>query len=170
MWQWEVEKALGLKQQRPVFFDRLTVARLVFSTPAVAKPFDDLSLGARHSALPFHAHSVGASAGRVAAGVRTRCVAPYEKNPECWASLSWVNLYSHEPLAREAGTLGLGTIGQYIFDWEARARVSKMVTAEGKRVTSETRGLLVPMRVVAERASCRPGARPLIPSRSRPRK
>jgi len=82
-------------------------------------------------------------------GMRTRYVAPYERDPERWASLPWVNLYSHEPLAREARTLGLTTIGQYIFEWEARARVIKMVTPEGKRVTSETRGLLVPMHVLA---------------------
>lgn len=81
--------------------------------------------------------------------MRTRYVAPFEKNPERWTTLPWVNLYSHEPLAHEARTLGLTTIGQYIFEWEARARVAKMVTPEGKRVTSETRGLLVPMSVVA---------------------
>lgn len=149
VWQWEVETALGLKPQRPAFFDRLAVARLVFSTPTIARPFDDLSLGTRIRPFRFmltvSAHPHDASL----LGVRTRYVAPFERDPERWASLPWVNLYSHKPFAREARTLGLGTIGQYIFDWEARARVAKMVTPEGKRVTSETRGLLVPMPVVA---------------------
>lgn len=82
-------------------------------------------------------------------GVRTRYVARYEKNPEIWPRLGWVNLYSHEALAREAGTLRLENLARYLFDWEARARVVKMITPDGKRVTPETRGLLVPMHVVA---------------------
>ena len=149
VWQWVVEKELGLEPQRPAFFDRPAVAKLVFSTPAISRPFDDLSLGARIGPYRFmltaSAHPHDASL----LGLRTRYVAPYDRDPERWASLPWVNLYSHEPLAREARTLGLTTIGQYIFEWEARARVVKMVTPEGKRVTSETRGLLVPMHVVA---------------------
>lgn len=82
-------------------------------------------------------------------GLRTRYVAPFEKDPERWPALEWVNLYSHESFAREARTLDLETVGAYIFDWEARARVAKMVTVDGKRVTGETSGLLVPMHVVA---------------------
>lgn len=149
VWQWVVEKALGSKPQRPKFFDRLAVARLVFSTPAIAKPFDDLSLGTRIQPFRFmltaSAHPHDASL----LGVRTRYVAPFERDPERWGALPWVNLYSHEPLAHEARTLDLATIGQYIFEWEARARVVKMVSSQGKRVTSETRGLLVPMPIVA---------------------
>ncbi len=149
VWQWEVETALGLTPPRSAFFDRLAVARLVFSTPAIAKPFDDLSLGTRIRPFRFmltvSAHPHDASL----LGVRTRHVAPFERDPQRWATLPWVNLYSHKAFAHEARTLGLGTIGQYIFDWEARARVAKMVTPEGKRVTSETHGLLVPMPVVA---------------------
>lgn len=80
-------------------------------------------------------------------GVRARYVVPFEKRPERWAALPWVNLYSHQPLVREARTISLTTIGQYIRSWEARARVVKMVTLSGARVTSETRGLLAPMHV-----------------------
>lgn len=149
VWQWEVEKALGLDPAAPPFFDRPAVARLAFSTPMITRPFDDLSLGARIHPFRFmltaSAHAKDASL----LGMRTRYVAPFEKDPSKWDLLPWVNLYSHEPLAREAQAIGLSTIGQYIREWEARARVSKMVTPGGGRVTSETRGLLVPMHVVA---------------------
>jgi DNA-binding phage protein len=149
VWQWEVENALGLEPQRPAFFDRLAVSRLVFSTPAVTKPFDDLSLGARIRPFRFMLTASARPHDASLLGVRTRYVAPFEKDPERWASLPWVNLYSHEPHAHEASTLGLTTIARYIVEWEARARVVKMLTPEGTRVTSETRGLLVPMHVVA---------------------
>jgi hypothetical protein len=152
-WQWEVENALWLKPQRPAFFDRLAVTRLVFSTPMIARPFDDLSLGARIRPFRFMLTASARPKDASLLGLRTRYVAPFEKDPERWPALEWVNLYSHEAFAREARTLGLGTIGQYIFDWEARARVAKMVTPEGKRVSIDTRGLLVPMHVVATKVS-----------------
>jgi hypothetical protein len=149
VWQWEVEKALGLDPSDPAFFNHPAVARLVFSTPTITRPFDDLSLGARIHPFRFmltaSAHVKDASL----LGMRTRYVAPFEKDPDAWAQLPWVNLYSHEPLTREARAIGLTTIGQYIRGWEARARVVKMVTPSGARVTMETRGLLVPMHVTA---------------------
>jgi DNA-binding phage protein len=147
VWQWGVEKALGLDPADPTFFDRPAVARLVFSTPMITRPFDDLSLGARIHPFRFmltaSAHAKDASL----LGMRTRYVAPFEKDPNAWARLPWVNLYSHEPLAREARVIGLTTIGQYIREWEARARVVKMVTPSGSCVTVETHGLLVPTHV-----------------------
>jgi hypothetical protein len=148
-WQWEVENALGIKMQRPAFFDRLAVTRLVFSTPIIARPFDDLSLGSRIRPFRFMLTASARPKDASLLGLRTRYVAPFEKDPERWPALEWVNLYSHESFAREARTLDLETVGKYIFDWEARARVAKMVTVHGKRVTVETRGLLVPMHVVA---------------------
>lgn len=149
VWQWEVEKALGLDARRPAFFDQLAVSRLVFSTPATTRPFDDLSLGARIKPFRFMLTASARPKDAFLFGVRTRYVAPFEKDPERWASLPWVNLYSHEPFAHEAGALGLTSIGQYVVEWEARARVTKMVTPDGRRVTVETQGLLAPMHVVA---------------------
>lgn len=149
VWQWEVENALGLKPQRPMFFDRLAVSRLVFSTPNVAQPFDDLSLGARIQPFRFMLTASARPQDVSLLGVRTRYVAPFERNPGRWDGLPWVNLYSHEPHAHEASTLGFTTIARYLIEWEARAHVTKMVTPEGKRATAETRGLLIPMHVVA---------------------
>jgi hypothetical protein len=149
VWQWEVERALRFKPKPPAFFDCLAVARLVFSTPAVARPFEDLSLGARIRPFRFMLTASVYPKDASLLGVRTRYVAPFEKDPERWEAQAWVNLYSHQPLATEAKTLDLTTVGQYIFEWEARARVSKMVTPEEKRPTAETRGLVGPMHVVA---------------------
>jgi hypothetical protein len=95
----------------PEFFDRLAVARLVFSTPMIARPFDDSSLGSHIQPFRFMLTASAQPLDASLLGVRTRYVAGYEKDPERWATLRWVNLYSHEPFAREARTLGLGTIG-----------------------------------------------------------
>ena len=100
---------------RTALFDRLAVAQLIFSTPMITRPFDDLSLGGRIRPFRFMLTASAQPHDASEIGVRTRYVARYEKKPDIWPSLGWVNLYSHEPLAREARTLRVENLARYLF-------------------------------------------------------
>ena len=139
VWRWEVEKALGLEPAPPAFFDRPAVARLVFSTPMVTRPFDDCSLGAG-SARFGYTYRVRACEGRIAA----RHAHPLRRG-----------------VREKSGAMGGAAMGQPVFaratsrtrpndwphnncavcfrEWEVQAGVVKMVTPSGARVTLNAR-------------------------------
>lgn len=169
VWQWEVEKAVGLNPTPPAFFEKAAVARLVFSTPMITRPFDDGSLGARIRPFRFmlttSAHAKDASL----LGLRTATLRGSRRiRSDGLPCHGLTSIRTSRSLAKRrrlasrpwASTSASGKHALASLRWSLRLAGAQRQrrAASSSRCTS-----LRP-------TSCRPGARPSTRSRSKPKK
>jgi hypothetical protein len=162
VWRRDIRKALGWAVGRsPIWFQAPAIQQLSITSPSYLTALEEAHPPTTYAdgPRPFSFMVAGQLAENAMppAGVdrtRYRLIAPYSKDPDSWARLPWVDLYSRSPCsvtthATEGGNLAqLRTMGEVIRDHHHHPE-AKCLGPDGRVCHGRTRGLLQPRPVVA---------------------
>jgi hypothetical protein len=115
-WLWILRRELGLTALAPTWFRLPVVSEMPVSSPETLRPFAELNRGRtfEDGVKPFNfvlaAHVSAIGHPSLADPERFQLIAPYERDPQKWLGLPWINRYGGKryDLTTKVHTGGVG--------------------------------------------------------------